>query len=138
MADPTTALLAVLDSDRVDLHAVIAEIGPVGAIAVLDDVAYDQLVRAFTAVLCEALQGGREQRDLVLQTAIPAVVARGQGVLELVEAQAATFVAVGAALVEAVEPGDRAAARVWMARYAAGYVREVAELALAAQQDGAA
>ena len=136
MADAASALLAVLDDGRVDLRAVIADLGPIGAITVLDDLALEQLVRAFEGVLREALQGGGEQRDLVLQTTVPALVAQGQGVLEVVEAQAAVFVAVAAALVEAADAGDREAVRTWMARYAAGYVREVAELTLAAQQDG--
>ena len=138
MAEPQAALLTVLDKGQVDLRTVVGDLGPVGAIAVLDDVALDQLVRAFESVLVEALRGGREQRDLVLQTTVPAVVAQGQGILEVVEAQAAIFVAVGAALVGAVPAADRAAVREWLAHYAGGYVREVAELALAAQRDGTA
>ena len=121
--------MAALDGGRVDVRRAVDDLGPVGAIAALDEQALEQLVRAFEAVLREALTGGREQRELVLQAAVPAIVANGAGLLDLIEAQVAVFVSVSAAVLEAVDPGERPAARVWLARYAGDYVREVAEVA---------
>ena len=94
-----------------------------------DDRASEQFMRAFLALLREAIQGGGEQRDLVMQTAVPALVASGQTPEQLVHGHVAFFMVLQARMVAAV-PGElRDDAALWLARYAAGYTAEVLEVA---------
>lgn len=134
MDETTSALLAALDG--VDLRAVAESVGDADAEPgdELSEAAQDQFLRAFTTLLREGLEGGREQRELVMETAVPAIVASGQtSVLELVAGHVSIFVALTQRLVEAVPEAVRGDACVWMARYAAEYTREVTERALAAE-----
>jgi hypothetical protein len=132
-----SALLATLDDGRVDLAAVAAEIGETQEQeATVDEQTSEQFLRAFEALLREGLQGGREQRELVMESAVPALVANGQGAMDLLESHVAFFVGLSSVMIDAVDPGVRPAARIWMLRYAAEYVREVTEVALAAERDG--
>jgi hypothetical protein len=137
MPDAAAALLAVLDDGRVDFATVAEEIGEaMGRDRTLDPQAGEQFLRAFEALLREALHGGREQRELVMAAAVPALVANGQSALDLLESHVAFFVGLSTVMIDAVEAGVRPAARVWMLRYAAEYIREVTGLALAAERDG--
>jgi hypothetical protein len=140
MPDAAAALLAVLDDGRVDLAAVAGEIGEATGQQdpAVDDQTSEQFLRAFEVLLREGLQGGREQRELVMESAVPALVANGQGALDLVESHVAFFVGLSSVMVEAVDAEARQAARGWMVRYASEYVREVTEVALDAERDGEA
>ena len=135
MSDVTNAIAAALD--RVDFAALAAQMRDSGVertTATLDDAATDQFVRAFQALMREALEGRREQRDLVMDAAVPALVARGSTVADLLRSHVAFFVALAPRLVEAVQPaGLRDEAAAWLAEYAAEYVLEVTERAEAAQ-----
>jgi hypothetical protein len=134
MSETTTALLAALD--RVDVRAVAESVNDPDAQPrdELSDAAQDQFLHAFVALLREGLEGGHEQRELVMETAVPALVASGQtSVLELVAGHVSIFVALTQRLVEAAPEAVRADAGVWMARYASEYTREVTERALAAE-----
>lgn len=135
----TAALLRALDEVGPRLRALGESAAPPDAPPPepqLDDAA-DQLLRAFVALLREALEGGREQRELVIPTAVPALVAAGQTTLEIVEGHVTFFMLLSAQLLDVVEADVRDEAAVWLARYAGEYVREVAEAALAAERDGA-
>ena len=138
MPDAAAALLAVLDDGRVDFATISQEIGEAmgGQDDTLDPQAGEQFLRAFEALLREALHGGREQRELVMEAAVPALVANGQSALDLLESHVAFFVGLSAVMVDAVDDQVRPAARVWMLRYAAEYIRDVTTVALAAERDG--
>ena len=138
MPDAAVAVLAVLDDGRVDFATVAEEIGQAmgGRDDKLDPQAGEQFLRAFEALLREALHGGREQRELVMEAAVPALVANGQSAMDLLESHVAFFVGLSTVVVEAVEDRVRPAARVWMLRYAAEYIRDVTTVAFAAERDG--
>ena len=138
MTDGAAAILAALDAGRVDIRAVAesASAATDAPAADIDERATEQFFRAFESLLREALHGGSDQRPLVLDAAIPALIARGPSALDLVERQVALFVVVGAAMVEAVDDGARPAVRSWIAHYASFHIRDVAERALAAEREG--
>jgi hypothetical protein len=140
MPDAAAALLAALDDGRVDVATVAAEVGEATGQqeSAVDDQAGEQFLRAFEALLREGLQGGREQRELVMESAVPALMANGQTVGDLVESHVAFFVALSSVMIESVEAGVRPDARAWLLRYAAEYIREVTEVALAAERAGVA
>jgi hypothetical protein len=133
----TAALLRALDDVGPRLRALGESAAPPDAPPPdpqMDEAA-EQLLRAFVALLREALEGGREQRDLVFPTAVPALVAAGQTALEIVEGHVSFFMVLSAQLLDAVGADVRDDASVWLARYAGEYVREVTEIALAAERD---
>ena len=133
MSDVADAIAAALD--RIDLAAIAAQLGDGEVEATqTDQAATEQFLRAFEALMREALEGGRDQRDLVMDAAIPALVEHGMTTAELVNSHTAFFVALAPPLVEAVEPaGLRDEAALWLAAYAGDYTREVAERAEAAR-----
>jgi hypothetical protein len=123
MSDVTDAIAAALD--RVDLAAVARQLGA-GEKSGLDDTATEQFLRAFEALLREALEGGREQRELVMDAAVPALVRNGQTAADLLRSHVEFFVALAPSVVGGVEPaGLRDDAAVWLGGYAAEYTAEV-------------
>ncbi len=135
MPDPATAILAALDDGRVDVRALAERLAEAtdAPRAAIDERAAEQFFHAFDALLREALHGGGDQRALVLDAAVPALIARGQAPLDLVERQVALFMVLTAAMVEAVDAAERPGVRIWMARYASTHIRDVAERALAVE-----
>lgn len=138
MADAASAILAALDDGRVSVRAAleIAAGATDAPAADIDERATEQFIRAFESLLREALQGGSELRPLVLDAAVPALVARGTGALDLVERQVALFVVLTGATVDAVDAADRPGVEAWMAHYASMHIRDIAERALAAERVG--
>jgi hypothetical protein len=98
--------------------------------------ARDQFLHAFAALLREGLQGGREQRDLVMSTAVPALLDNGQSTLDLVRGHVAFYMALSPHLLAAVPEHLREDASTWLATYAADYTAEVTEIALRAEATG--
>lgn len=124
------ALLTALDQVTPELPAIAerltedADVQRAG-----DERATEQFIRAFLALLREGIEGGGEQRDLVMQTAVPALVASGQTTEQLVHGHVAFFMVLQARMVNAVPEELRDDAALWLARYAAGYTTEVLEVA---------
>jgi hypothetical protein len=138
MSDATSALLAALD--RIDVRAVADSLDtPEAAPAedTLDAAAQDQFLHAFVALLREGLEGGGEQRELVMETAVPALISSGRtSVVELVAGHVGFFMALSQRLLAEVGEDVREDAGAWMTRYATDYTREVTERALAAERGG--
>lgn len=127
------ALLSALDAVAPELPALAERLADEGAAEPTgDDRATDQFLRAFLALLREGIEGGGEQRDLVMQTAVPALVSAGQTPEQLVHGHVAFFMVLQSRLVPAVPEELRDDAALWLARYAAEYTREVLEVAGAA------
>jgi hypothetical protein len=102
----------------------------------ISEAAQEQFLHAFVELLREGLQGGSDQRELVMETAVPAIVSAGQTALDLVAGHVAFFTALSPPLLDAVPERLRTDAAAWLARYAADYTREVTERALAAEGSG--
>jgi len=119
--DAVAAITEALDSGRVELRTVAgqAEAALGREAADLDERAAEQFLRAFEVLLREALAGGREQRELIIQKAVPALVASGRSAPDLVESHVGLFVVLTSAFVAAAGAGQRDAVRDWLARYSA-------------------
>jgi len=134
-----TALLDALD--RVDLGALAERLR---AHLQDGDEAADpgetrQFLNALETLIAEGMRGeGRDMRDLVFDTAIPGLVARGSTALELLESHVVLFVALATELTAAVPADVRDDAAVWLAAWFADYTREVTERALALEGGPAA
>ena len=103
----------------------------------VDPAETEQFLNAFEALVIEALRGeGRETRDFIFDTAIPAMVAQGQRPLDLLESHITFFVVLSHRLCTDVGPGLADDAAVWLGTFFAGYGREVTERALAAEAAG--
>ncbi len=94
-----------------------------------DPRARDQFMRAFIALLREGIEGGREQRELVMSTAVPALVQAGQSPTDLVHSHVAFFMILGPRLIEHMPEDLRDEGSLWLACYAAEYTREVLQIA---------
>ena len=94
-----------------------------------DPKARDQFLRAFLALLREGIEGGSEQRELVMTTAVPALVQAGQTPEDLVRSHVAFFMALSPLMLAHVPPELRDDASLWLADYAAGYTCEVMSIA---------
>lgn len=124
------ALLSALDAVTPELPAFVERLSEDADVQRAgDDRATEQFLRAFLALLREGIAGGGEQRDLVMQTAVPALVASGQTPEQLVHGHVAFFMVLQARIVASVPAELRDDATLWMARYAAGYTCEVLEVA---------
>jgi hypothetical protein len=128
------SLLQALDRVAPELRALAESVQDEDADPSLDEAAGEQFLRAFEALLREGFEGRRDQRDLVMETAVPALVATGQSSAELVEGHVAFFVILSARLLEEVPANLRDQAGPWLARYAGDYVREVTERAQEAER----
>jgi len=90
----------------------------------------DQLVHAFGGALRERLAGtGTEVLDFMLQTAIPAIVARGERVSELARSSAVFGVLLSVAITERLEPDARGAAVTELASFFGEWERDIVEAA---------
>ncbi len=96
-----------------------------------DERATEQFLRAFLALLREGIEGGREQRELVMHTAVPALVAAGQTGPDMVRSHVAFYMALAPLLVAEVPEALREEATHWLADYAADYTVEVLTIAMA-------
>lgn len=137
MSDVRAALLTAIDQTCDDFGAIADQVsGPAvtQGSPVADPHARDQFVRAFAALLREGVEGGTEQRELVMETAVPALVANGQSAMELLRAHVAFYTALSPHLLAAVPESLRAEAGTWLAGYAADYTREVVERAQAVER----
>ena len=138
MSDLTDALLRAVDEVCDDLGAIADSVaGPDDLQATTDaDIqARNQFLHAFAALLREGIQGGREQREFVMQTAVPALLANGQTTLEMVRGHVAFYMALSPHLLAAVPERLREEASAWLAIYAADYTRDVLDIALSAEAD---
>ena len=134
MPELEDALHAALDEITPDLPTLLADLPSAAESAeTLDDQATAQFLRAFVALLHEGIDGGREQRDLVMSTAVPALVAAGQTETQLVQSHVTFFMALQGRMLAAVAPEHRHAAALWLADYAGTYTCEVLETAQAAR-----
>jgi hypothetical protein len=130
VSDVTAALLTAVDAVEAELPALAEQLADPGRQrGAAADQAAAQFLHAFIALLREALAGGGDQRELVMQTAVPALVAGGRSSLDLLDGHVAFFTALSPRLLAEVPDGQRAEAGRWIARYAAGYTREVVERA---------
>lgn len=127
------ALRSALDAVAPELPALLDRLAEQGDVERPgDERASDQFLRAFLALLREGIEGGGEQRELVMQTAVPALVASGQTPQQLVRSHIAFFMVLQSRMVPQVPDALRDDAALWLARYAADYTREVLEVASAA------
>lgn len=97
------ALMRALDEvapDMVGVFAAVAEIVPPQGQAEYGDQELQQLAHALVSLMHAALDGGEddgEKRQLVLEAAVPALVAHGERPLDLVESHVAMFSLLGIA-----------------------------------------
>lgn len=134
MSVVTAALLAAVDAVEAELPALADQLAEPGRPrAAADEQTTAQFLHAFIALLREALEGGSEQRELVMQTAVPALVAGGQSSLDLLGGHVAFFTALSPRLLAQVAEAHRSDALRWISRYAADYTREVVERAREAE-----
>lgn len=124
-------VLALLDRDPSLLRGVAARTLALTGRA--DDYAEDeleQLVHAFGGAIREALAGtGTEARDLLLQTGIPAVVARGQTAAQLARSGAAFGALFTATVAERLDADAREGAVATLATFFGDWARDVVEAA---------
>ena len=95
----------------------------------MDPRAREQFIRAFIALLREGIEGGREQRELVMSTAVPALVRSGQSPADLVHSHVALFMVLSPQMLTHMPADLRDEGALWMACYAAEYTREVLDIA---------
>ena len=136
MSDVIAALRAAVDATCDQFLGIaegIAEPGSLEGRTDADRKASEQFVHAFAELLREALRGERAQRELVMETAVPALVANGQTPLDLLGGHIAFFMALQPHLLDAIPADLRLEAGRWLARYAADYPGEVVARATAAQ-----
>lgn len=134
MPELEDALHAALDEITPDLPTLLADLPSAADSAQnLDEQATQQFLRAFVALLHEGIDGGREQRDLVMSTAVPALVAAGQTETQLVQSHVTFFMALQSRMLTAVPQEHRRAAALWLAEYAGAYTTEVLQTAQAAR-----
>lgn len=128
-----STLHAALDEVTPALPGLLSSLEPASeTTSLLEGDAMEQLLRAFVSLMHENIDGGREQRDLVMATAVPGLVAAGQTPGQLVRTSVAFFMALQPAMLDATPAGDRAAVARWLAGYAAEYVCETLEAASSA------
>lgn len=90
----------------------------------------EQFHNAFTMLMRDALEErGDETRRFVIETAVPAMISSGRTALSLLEGQVAFFTVLSHRLLETTPPELRDGAALWLARYAAAFVRDVTEAA---------
>ena len=99
----------------------------------VDEGDLDQLLRAFSSLMLEALSGGDEVRALFLDTAIPAYVEQGAGAGTMIAANTYFAVDVTDRLLAAMREDARDEAREWLADFWSAYIRDVADRAFAAE-----
>jgi len=137
MADVTAALIESVRGAREDMRALaelVRDAVPANERGEDDEAANEQFLNAFQALLIEALEGGTEQRRLIMDTAIPALVADGTRHPTMLQGHVAYFVALTPRLVEGVPAEQRTEALAWLARYFGAYAREVSDRTLAAER----
>lgn len=97
----------------------------------------DQLVRGFAAVLAEALRGDeRDQMELLVGSAIPALVADGQTTSTLARAVGSLAVVVSTSLVRDLPEAERDDAAGWLAGFFGEYAQAVVDEARRLEADG--
>jgi hypothetical protein len=100
------------------------------------DADLEQFLNAYEALFLEALDGsGRAKRDLILDTALPPVLAMGSTALDIVRGNVVTSVMSTYRLLGLVSDGRREAAARWLATFFADYTRELAERAIALERE---
>jgi hypothetical protein len=138
VSELTDALLHAVDEVCEDFGAIADSVaGPddVQATTDADIQARNQFLHAFAALMREGIEGGREQREFVMQTAVPALLANGQTTLDMVRGHVAFYMALAPHLLAAIPEHLRDEASTWLALYAADYTRDVVEIALSAEAD---
>lgn len=137
MTPLTEALHAAFEAVRPELPALLHRL-ETPTVTALDDEATEQFLHAFASLMHEGIDGGHEQRDFVMVTAVPALVASGQSGEEIVRTTVAFFVALTARMLGELPAERRDEASLWLARYAAEYILELMAAASAASGDGPA
>jgi hypothetical protein len=136
VSDVAAALLTAVDRTCDQFFAIaegVADPAEIREMSEAERKAGEQFVHAFAELLREALRGERAQRDLVMETAVPALVANGQTPLELLRGHVSFYMALQPHLLDAVPADLRLEAGRWLARYAADYTHEVVARATEAQ-----
>lgn len=88
----------------------------------------DQLVRAFEAVVAESLEGsGREQMDLLVGSAVPALIADGQTTSTLARAVGALAVVISTSLLRDMPRAEHDDAAGWLAGFFGEYAQAVVD-----------
>jgi hypothetical protein len=99
----------------------------------------EQFLNAYEALMLEALEGrGRAKRDIIFESALPAVVAEGQPAVSMIQSNVATSVMMTYRLLDAVPAAAREESALWLAGFFSGYTREMAERTLELERDGRA
>lgn len=95
-----------------------------------------QLLHGFCQMLEEAMaQSSQTTRQFFLETAIPALVASGQGSSTLVHSIGIFAVLLTGAALEELEADDRQAATEWLATFFGDYLQDVLAAAVDAEAD---
>lgn len=114
-----------------------ADLDPDSQIGDFSDGDLEQFVNAYEALLHEALDGkGHETRDLILETALPPVLAKTGTVLTLVRSNVISAVMLSHRLLPLVRADVRDEAARWLAWFYSGYVEELTRRGLELVPDG--
>jgi hypothetical protein len=96
----------------------------------------EQFVNAYETLVLEALEGeGRSKRDLILETALPPLVASGSTALSLVRSNVISAVMLAHRLLPLVDEEIRDDAARWLASFLSGYSCELTQRALALEAE---
>ena len=108
-----------------------ADLDPDSRIGEFSEADLEQFYNAYQAMLFEAIDGkSRETRDLVLETALPPLLATGGGAMHLVRSSVLSGFMLGQRLVPLVREDLRHEAARWLAWFYSGYIEELVERTL--------
>ena len=135
------ALLEALDRLRPELYDLSQQTSPFTPESNPEDFEreeIEQFLNAYEALVREALTGqGRATRDLIFDTALPAIFAEvGQPVGAMVSSSVALTVVVAHRLLADVPAELRDEAALWLSEFYSGYTRELFERYAALWESG--
>ena len=111
---------------------VVADVPAIGADRYSDE-ELDQLLNAFEALVTEAVTGaGTSTRELVLETAIPAIVADGLEPWTLACSNTTFAIFLTGMVLEEIPPEQRVDALSWLASFWGSYTGDVVRTAMEA------